>query len=131
MLNGPPTERQNFCCAKSSAGASRGEYCPKSKSIEKEVAVGLADFVNSWIIAHLHIAAAHRAAHRDVQAILGTELHPLQLRAKANTANLRADILERPLRPAMRAEPPLAAIFLRLCLDQMALQSRERTFSVR
>jgi len=66
MLNGPPTERQNFCCAKSSAGASRGEYCPKSKSIEKEVAVGLADFVNSWIIAHLHIAAAHRAALRDL-----------------------------------------------------------------
>jgi hypothetical protein len=42
-----------------------------------------------------------------------------------------ADVLERPLRPAMGAKPPLTAIFLCLCADELVLQSRERPFAVR
>src|SRR5208282_6924737 len=40
----------------------------------------------------------------------------------------RADILERPLRPTMRADPPLPAIFLRLRLNKVLLQFRQCPF---
>jgi hypothetical protein len=43
----------------------------------------------------------------------------------------RADILERPLRPTMRADPPLPAVFLRLRLNKVLLQFRQCPFSVR
>ena len=43
----------------------------------------------------------------------------------------RADILERPLRPTMRADPPLPAIFLCLSPNKVILQSGECPFSVR
>jgi len=39
-------------------------------------------------------------------------------------------ILERPLRPTMRAYPPLPAIFLRLRLNKVLLQSRQCPFSL-
>ena len=38
----------------------------------------------------------------------------------------RANILKRPLQPTMRADPPLAAIVLRLRLNKVVSQSRER-----
>ena len=40
-------------------------------------------------------------------------------------------MLERPLQPTMRADPPLAAIVLRLRLNKVVLQSREYPLSVR
>jgi hypothetical protein len=65
-------------------------------------------------------------AHRQ-----GKKRGPHLQRSKHRQQPPRPNILERPLRPAMRADPPLAAIFLRLCLHKMVLQSRERPFAVR
>jgi hypothetical protein len=43
----------------------------------------------------------------------------------------RANILERAVQPAVGAKPPLAAIFLGLCPNEIVVQSRERPFAVR
>ena len=43
----------------------------------------------------------------------------------------RANILERAVQPAVGAKPPLAAIFLGLCPNEMVVKSRERPFAVR
>jgi hypothetical protein len=71
-------------------------------------AVEIADMMQSWL---------------ETDACDGFNIPELQRRGLFR-------ILERPLRPTMRAYPPLPAIFLRLRLNKVLLQSRQCPFSL-
>jgi hypothetical protein len=67
-----------------------------------------------------YMAAGHRAsAGRKARC---ANLH----RSEHGQQAPSADVFEQPLGPAMGAEPPLAAVFLRMCLNEMAPRSSER-----